>query len=502
MLHSDTVLVVGPLPPLAPRAFRLRLRAAVIALLAAVLGPAVLGAAVLALESEGLRTSELVAVSRVLPNGVPDATSRAGTIPILVVSSPAGATILRGDRELGHTPAQLFVAPEAVLTLRVDGFLDDFVRANAAMVDALLWRARPDVRVVRSPLPGAVIRSVNFLPDGRVSLDVEVPPSGERQAWAYDPVGARLQRLGSAATPGTLPSEVAIAPDGTRTAAILRLDGLDGAAADQLTLDGPDGSRQPLSAVAVGERLLDASWSPNTAGVLVWSQRRVVGGSQLHLRWVRTDGSVRDLADLSGEPVVGSSVWAPDGHAAAFLVHTSVTALVTLDLATGELRYLDDVRGDALLSSGAVAPATWERSGGLLYAAPAGAGGYPETSVDSAPVLFEVGPGRIDGRRVGDVEPVWAPIVRPDGVLLTLARADNDVLVLRPVDPAGHALAAQPLGVTVSGAYAAHWDLSHQQLLIVRGANGGGVEVLLLRFGVEDAPAGVSSNSGTAEAGR
>jgi hypothetical protein len=127
------------------------------------------------------------------------------------------------------------------------------------MVDVQLWRARPDVRVVRPPLPGAVIRSANFLPDGRVSLDIEVPPSGERQAWAYDPVGARLHRLGSAATPGTLPSVLAIAPDGTHTAAILHLDGLDGAAADQLTLDGPDGSRQPLSAVAVGERLLDVS---------------------------------------------------------------------------------------------------------------------------------------------------------------------------------------------------------------------------------------------------
>jgi len=67
-------------------------------------------------------------------------------------------------------------------------------------------------------------------------------------------------------------------------------------------------------------------------------------------------------------------------------------------------------------------------------------------------VLFEVAPGRIDAHRVGDVEPVWAPIVRADGMTLTLARGDNNVLVLRPVDPSGHALAEQRLGVQVLAA--------------------------------------------------
>src|SRR5436309_9457288 len=123
-------------------------------MVAAAPGLAVLGASVLAFESESLRSSELVAVSRVLPNVMPHARSRAGTIPILVVSYPAGATILREGRELGHTPAQIFVAPGAILKLRLDGFLDDFVRANAATVNALLWRAQPDVRIVRPPLPG------------------------------------------------------------------------------------------------------------------------------------------------------------------------------------------------------------------------------------------------------------------------------------------------------------------------------------------------------------
>jgi len=141
-------------------------------------------------------------------------------------------------------------------------------------------------------------------------------------------------------------------------------------------------------------------------------------------------------------------------------------------------------------------------SGGLLYAAPTTGTGFPRSSGTSAPVLFEVAPGRIDSHRVGDVEPVWAPIVRADGVLLTLARGENDVLVLRPVDPSGHALAEQRLGVQVSGAFAARWDLSHQQLLIVRGAAGGGVEVLLLRFAAKGPATASSRSTSDPEAGQ
>ena len=498
-MHRADVLVIGPLEPVLPRPVRVRL-VLVVAGAVGVLCAGLLAAAAWALTAWLLPASFTESLVTALPNWVP-ARASTTTAPVEVTSSPAGARIFLGNRELAWTPAVVSVSRGDLLVLRKDDFLDAFLRVNGPSIHVVLWRARPESRLIRPPAPGDVIRSADFLPDGRVALSVEAPLTGELHSWAYDPVGARLDRLGSAAVPGTLPSTVAVASDGTHTASILQLDGLDGAAADQLTLDGPDGSRQPLSALAGGERLLDVSWSPSAAGVLVSSQRRVTGGSQFHLRWVRVGGEVRDITDLPGQPVAGSWVWASDGHAVAFLVRASVTALVTLDPATGELRYLDDVRGDALLSSGAVAPATWEPSGGLLYAAPAGPGGFPDNSAGSAPALFEVGPGRIDGHRVGDVEPVWAPIVRPDGVLLTLARADNDVLVLRPVDPAGHALAAQPLGVTLSGAYAAHWDLAHRQLLIVRGASGG-VEVLLLRFGVEDAPTGASASSGSAEAGR
>jgi len=58
--------------------------------------------------------------------------------------------------------------------------------------------------------------------------------------------------------------------------------------------------------------------------------------------------------------------------------------------------------------------------------------------------------------------------------------------VLRPVDPSGHVLAEQRLGISVSGAYSARWDLVHDQLLIVRAGSANGVDVMLVRFAVDE----------------
>jgi hypothetical protein len=107
-------------------------------------------------------------------------------------------------------------------------------------------------------------------------------------------------------------------------------------------------------------------------------------------------------------------------------------------------------------------------------------------SAGTGPVLYQVAPLRTDAHRVGDVQPVWAPAVQSTGTVITLARAENDVLVLRPIDDSGHALAEQRLGIQVAGAFAARWDLVHRQLLIVRGSPSGGIDVLLARFGGDD----------------
>lgn len=224
-------------------------------------------------------------------------------------------------------------------------------------------------------------------------------------------------------------------------------------------MTGPEEQQQPLSAVSTGERLLDATWSPRSDGVLVLS-RLVSGGPSYELSFLQTDGQLRDLAQLPGEPIAGSWVWAPDGGSIAFLVHTTTVSLVTLDIQTGTLRYLDDLGADALPSSGAIAPAAWEPSGGLLYAGPA------RPSGSGGPVLHEVATGRTDAHRLGDVDPAWAPAVANEGVLFTLARRGGDELVLRPVDGKGHVLGEQPLGIQVSGAFSARWDFAHRQLLI------------------------------------
>ena len=482
-MHLSDTLVFGPLGPLLPQPVRVRLGALLVGLVGGlgiltlagvmlVLGPAVLPASARAL----------------VPGWATAAEPNATTQQILVSSNPVGAAVLIGGRELGRTPTTVSTFPGLILTLRRAGFLDAFVAVGAPSADVTLWRAEPEVRLVRPPLPGATITSADFLPDGRVALGIQVPPTGEREPWAYDPKAARTSRLGRADAPGALPNAVAVAPDGVHAAAILHLDGLDGAAADQLSLEGPEGARASLQFGPLdrGERLLDVSWAPTGQAVLLLSKRPVAGGTRFHLRFVATTGEARDLVDLPAQPVAGSWIWAPDGHAVAFLVHSQTTALVTLDLTSDQLRYLDDLRGDALPSSGAVAPATWQPSGWLLYAAPASTNGTG--SSNTSPVLFSVAPGRTDAHRVGDLAPVFAPAERDDGVLLTLARAENDVLVLRPVDPSGHVLAEQRLGVSVSGAYSARWDLAHDQLLIVRAGAGNGVEVMLMRFAAEDRP--------------
>jgi hypothetical protein len=499
-MHRSDVLVIGPLEPLLTRALRVQLRLAIVGTLAVTCAATGVGL-VLLVKTGVLPVSVREALVQAVPGQAPAHDSTA-TAAVEVTSAPSGATILLGSRELGTTPAAVNVRPGQIVVLRHGGFLDTFVRVrSSSSLDIPLWHAQPDIRLVRPPMPGTAVRSAEFLPDGRVALGIEIPTTRERQAWAYDPANARLDRLGSAAAPGALPGAVAIAPDGIHTAAIVHLDGLDGAAADQLLLDGPEGPRQPLSITSTGERLLDVCWSPRADSLLTVSQRRVAGGMQFVLRRIGVDGSIRELVQLSGEPVAGSWSWAPDGQAVAFLVQTNMTSLIALDITSGELRYLDDLRPDTLPHSGAVAPATWEPSGGLLYAAPKNVG-FPGSSGSSSPVLWEVAKDRVDAHRVGDVEPVWAPIVRADGVLLTLARAQGDTLVLRPVDPAGHVLAEQPLGVKVSGAYSARWDLAHQQLLIVRGTSGGGVEVLLLRFGPDVLTQDGRSSSAEAEAGQ
>jgi hypothetical protein len=176
-MHRADVVVIGPIEPLLPRALRIPIPVA----FASAVG--VLCAVVVAAVVVTLRP----VVAGVLPVAVSGGTSTPDLAPLVVISQPAGAEVFADNRELGRTPASVDVARESTLVLRKDGFLDTFVSAGTPRVDVQLWRAQPDVQRMRPPIPGTSIASAAFLPDGRVALAVDVPPAGERQAWAYDP---------------------------------------------------------------------------------------------------------------------------------------------------------------------------------------------------------------------------------------------------------------------------------------------------------------------------
>ena len=75
MSHSDAVLLIGPLPPLLPRALCVRLKVAAVVGAAAVFTVVLLATVVLVLRSGMVRDSGLDALDALLPNFI------AGRIP-------------------------------------------------------------------------------------------------------------------------------------------------------------------------------------------------------------------------------------------------------------------------------------------------------------------------------------------------------------------------------------------------------------------------------------
>ena len=195
-MHGTDVLVIGPLEPLLPRPLRVRLGVAV-AGVAVLVCAALITALVVSVKIGLVAVSVPDALAGVFP-GWAAVHDTAPVPPVQVTSSPPGAGILLGNHELGATPLAVSVSPGDLVVLRRQGFLDAFVRVSGPKIEVPLWRSEPDVRLVRPPVPGAAIRSADFLPDGRVALAIEVPPTGERQPWAYDPTGARIRSTLSA----------------------------------------------------------------------------------------------------------------------------------------------------------------------------------------------------------------------------------------------------------------------------------------------------------------
>jgi hypothetical protein len=150
-MHLSDTLVFGRLHPLLPQPVRVRL----VALLVAGLGILTFAGLVLVLGPAALPAS----ARSLVPGWASPAEPKTTTQQFLVSSNPAGAAVLKGGRELGRTPATVSTFPGLILTLRRAGFLDAFVAVGAPSADVTLWRAEPEVRVVR-PVPSGRVDDV------------------------------------------------------------------------------------------------------------------------------------------------------------------------------------------------------------------------------------------------------------------------------------------------------------------------------------------------------
>jgi hypothetical protein len=389
--------------------------------------------------------------------------SRANALPpgaaatLVVTSTPVGATILIGDRERGRTPATVALPPgEARVTLRLDRHADVTYRialnpGGAASLAGILWPRTPSVAAVRPPLPGATIAGARFLADGRLALTVAIPPGDERQLWLADGAGG-ARRVG----PPVAQVAIAASPDGERVAYLARpiaSPGIPGAEARVAEVwvtarDGDRGERRySLPPNTADERLVDLSWAPDSAALLLVSQQRPQGGG-IRSRLQRLDlaepagpdtDTPRELISMPSEIVPDSFAWSPRGDRVALLARSDGrTALCVVGLDGGLFRSLADV-GD---TSGppTFPPLAWAASdAGVIYAAPdpsdAGTGVGLFGAVRPADLVADDLTG-VPPRRIGELAGP-GPCPRGDGLLVALAQPKARAPVsARAIDPA------------------------------------------------------------------
>jgi hypothetical protein len=501
-MHLSDTLVIGPLP-LQTRTVRmpvgmaLAIGAATLAAITAVAAGSAPQLLDIALAPVAARLGVAIPVTAATPVPV----GEGAQVEVHLASVPAGAAIVLDGQVVGMTPATITTTVGKPLVLRRPGAPDVVVLDPQADVPMPIW-PRASLLPVRPPLPGSAITDIEVLADGRLGLALAslVGPN-ERQAWIFDPAQASVQRIGPAVRESAPPAGEVVAPDGQHSIVLVRGAAAtpnSPASADSLVLDGPKGRRPLLGDGVPGsdERVRDLSWAPDSRSALLVTQRPLVGystGTSLfRLRLVPLDGPTRDLVDLPIAPMEGSWVWAPDGHAVAWLVRTTPPTLATLDLGTAALRSVADVPAQLLPSQGAVAPVAWAADGTLLFVAPRPvdpAAGWPTPGPATArplpsSVLQVLAAGRSDPHPLGDgVVVSAAPALGPNGnSLLALVAAADGTLQLETLDPHGHAVASQALGVQTTGAVSVRWDLAHAQLVLMQAAAAGGIDARVLRL--------------------
>jgi hypothetical protein len=496
MHHSDT-LVLGPLP-VVERSIRLPLASVLIVILLMLLGT---GAVVSALARPGG-----MSLPRVGAQTVESTPVAAGNIRWLT-SAPEGVDVVLDDRVVGQTPVEVATAGRTIV-LRRPGAPDVRVLDPEEGVAVPVWQ-QSTMLPIRSPVPGGAITDVTLLEDGRASLIVASPAGPvERQAWILDPAGAGLERVGSALRQEVPPAGVVVAPDGQHRVMLMRGTATANtrATADRLLIDGPEGTRPLLPEGILGgeERVSDLVWAPDGQSALLVTQRPIAGYppnvSLSRLRQVPLAGAPRNLVDLPVAPLEGSWVWSVDGRNVAFLTRTSPPILATLDVSSGAIRSVADLPAELLPAAGAVAPAVWTTDGTLVFSAPLPqepAPGVPTST--TAPGTTRPAPavrlqalpaGRTDSHVLADsaVLPV-SPATRVQGGLLALSHAADGTLLLNTLDTRGHLVAEQSLGIQLAGALSVRWDLAHGELMFLRSAVAGGIDLRILRVnGAEAQP--------------
>jgi len=420
--------------------------------------------------------------------------------PLVVISSPAGASVLIDSHSQGTTPATvaLPLGPHQVVIQGADAIpesRDIKLPADGASVSVPLWRAHPLVHTLKPALPGAAIADATFLDDGRLGLIISLP-GDERQAWTLDPADHfAVARLGSAAPNAPL----ALRPDGQAVAFLhsstaARDTGLSARLAELWVASFADHDGHAVWALTEpSEELVDLAWSSDSRHLLlIGRQHPGLGATRTSLRWLdTTTNDAPLLALLPSEVVPGSSVWRADGHAVVFLVHTaSLTAVCTLDDAGG-FRYLGDLGHDGLAGP-PVAPVAWGPDGRLAYSAirpqDAGTSGNPLGFSTPAVGLFLADPTASPGRPVtGDTG--LAPFWRPDGRLFVagLGTERTSGLRLRALDGQSQVMDVATLDVPTPNAtgYGLRWDASRQRALLVsnQATANGSHDFFLLDFG-------------------
>jgi hypothetical protein len=496
-MHPSDRLVLGPLP-LLDRSVRVPLGAVGLTVLVLLLMSAVVLVALDAPLAEPVHGLALGLIDTASGRSVP--TPAASGLLTNLTSSPEGALVLVDGHVVGQTPTAGSFSGHAVV-LRRQGASEVTLLDPNAGIGVPIW-PRPRVLQVRAPLPGGAITDLTVLEDGRLALAVaSAAGPGARRAWVLDPGQARVERVGPATHDDAPPAGVVVAADGQHSAVLMRgaATATGPAAPDTLLLDGPEGRRPLLGDGVLGrdERVRDLTWAPDGRSALLVTQRPIPGAvadrALFRVRQVSLTGPSRDLVDLPVAPIEGSWVWAPDGHAVAFLVRGTPTVLATLDVDNAALRSVADEPAELLPSASAIAPAAWAADGTLLFAAPDAEQTQavlptPGTTVGTprpVPVarLEALAPGRTDPHLLGNGAVLaTAPAVGSGTTLLALARSTDGTLLIRTLDAMGQPVAEQSLEVRAVGALSVRWDLPHAQLVVLQNAAQGGIDARVLRF--------------------